>query len=69
MGSGELTSEEIAEKRVRLRDLNARLQEDLDPKLADSLQKEAFVLLDELPKDEKEAAIEEAVEASLKLFV
>lgn len=68
MGSGELTPEEIAEKRQQLRDLNASLQDDsMDPTNKDRLQKEAFALLGELPEDEKQAAIEEALEASLTL--
>lgn len=70
MGSNDLTQEEIAEKRQQLRDLNARLQDDsMDPAAKTALQEEAFALLAELPEDEKQAAIDEAFEASVHLKV
>ena len=70
MGSSDLTPQENPENRQQLRDLNARLQDDsMDSAEKERLQKEAFAMLGELPEDEKQAAIEEALEASLTLKV
>ena len=60
---GDITPEQIAEIRDRLRDLDDRLKNDeLDPALKECFEKEVMDLLAKLPKSERRAAIEETLD-------